>query len=106
MGERIRLMVADGAARRFALRVQASPDARPFNLIIPENETEAAMLATAPQADAILCYQAALPGSVIRVAGSLKLIQKHGLNCRNIDVAAATERNVRVATVPLMRSVT
>lgn len=106
MGERIRLMVADGAAGKFAQRVRKSPDARPFSLIIPENGSEAALLTSAPEADAILCYQAKVPGSVIRVARSLKLIQKHGLNCRNIDVEAATERNVRVATLPLMRSVT
>jgi phosphoglycerate dehydrogenase-like enzyme len=106
MGERIRLMVADGAAGNFALRVRESPDARPFSLIIPENDSEAALLTSAPEVDAILCYKASIPSSVIRVARSLKLIQKHGLNCRNIDVAAATQRNVRVATVPLMRSVT
>jgi phosphoglycerate dehydrogenase-like enzyme len=106
MGERVRLMVADGAAGKFALRVRESPDARPFSLIIPEDDSEAALLTSAPDADAILCYKAEIPGSVIRVARSLKLIQKHGLNCRNIDVAVATQRNVRVATMPLLRNVT
>lgn len=106
MSEPIRLMLADGAARKIALRVRESPAARPFSLIIPENDTEGALLASAPAADAILCYQAEIPASVIRVASSLRLIQKHGLNCRNIDVAAATQGNVRVATMPLLRTVT
>lgn len=106
MGEPIRLLVADGATRKFTQRVRESPAARPFSLIVPENDAEAALLASVPGADAILCYQAEIPASVIQAATALKLIQKHGLNCRNIDVAAATQRNVRVATQPLMRSVT
>ena len=106
MVERIRLMVADGAKSRLADRVREAPDAQPFKLIMPENDTEAALLACASEADAMLSWQAALPASVIQAAPSLKFIQKHGLNCRHIDVAAATARNVRVATMPLMRNVT
>ena len=106
MGDRIRLMVADGATANFSQRIRTSPEAQPFTLIITENDSEAALLKSAPEADAILCYKAEIPASVIRAARSLKLIQKHGLNCRNIDVAAATQCNVRVATLPLMRNVT
>lgn len=105
MSEKIRLMVADGAAGKITRKVCESPVATAFKLIIPENDTEAALLAVAPEADAILSYQSPVPGSVIRAAGSLKLIQKHGLNCRNIDVATATQQNVRVATTALLRSV-
>jgi phosphoglycerate dehydrogenase-like enzyme len=54
----------------------------------------------------MLCYQAEVAASLIEAAPALKLIQKQGLNCKNIDVAAATRRNVRVATLSLMRSVT
>jgi len=106
MGEPIRLLLADGATRKFTLRVRESPEVRPFSLIIPKNDTETTLLTSAPQADAILCYQAEITASVIRASPSLRLIQKHGLNCRNIDVAAATQRNVRVATLPLMRNAT
>lgn len=102
----MRLLVADGAASKFASRVRGSPAARPFRLILPEQDTEAALRAGAPEADAILCYQAAIAASVIEAAPALRLIQKHGVNCRNIDIAAATRRNVRVATLPLMRNVT
>ena len=106
MGERIRLMVADGAAANFSQRLRVLADARTFNLIVPENDTEAALLSAAPEADAIVCYKAQVPASVIRAGRALRLIQKHGLNCRNIDLAAAAERNVRVATLPLFRNVT
>lgn len=106
MPEPVRLLIADGAASKFALRVRESPASRAYRLIIPDDNTEDTLARAAPQADAMLCYQAAIPGSVIRAAPSLKLIQKHGLNCRGIDIAAATAQRVPVATLPLMRSVT
>ncbi len=106
MGASIRLMLADGMARRFAQRVSNCPDARPFKLIIPENDSLPNVIAAAPEADAILSYQAQIPASVIEAAPSLKFIQKHGLTCRNIDVAAASARGIPVATVALMRSAT
>jgi phosphoglycerate dehydrogenase-like enzyme len=101
----IRLLVADGAASNILRRVRESPASRGFELLAPATGSEADLLATVAQADAILAYQALIPAPVIHAAPRLRLIQKHGLNCRNIDVAAATERNVRVATLPLMRSV-
>lgn len=106
MGEPIRLLLADGAATKFALRVRESPQARQFNLLLADEGTEAALRALAPEADAILSYQAEVAASLIEAAPALKLIQKQGLNCKNIDVAAATRCNVRVATLSLMRSVT
>lgn len=105
MSEQIRLMVADGAAGKITRKLVDLPEAAGFRLIIPEDNTEAALVACAPEADAILSYQTPVSGSVIRAARSLKLIQKHGLNCRNIDVDAATRQNVRVGTTPLLRSV-
>lgn len=52
MGEPIRLLLADGATRKFSLRVRQSPAARPFSLILPESDTEAAVLASVSEADA------------------------------------------------------
>lgn len=63
-------------------------------------------MSAAADAEAILCYQARVDASLIRSAPALRLIQKHGLNTRNIDVEAATERSVPIATMPLMRSIT
>jgi phosphoglycerate dehydrogenase-like enzyme len=98
-------MLCDGAKENVAKRIAGSPDAAPFEVIIPEDGSEASQLAVARDAEVMLCYLAQLPGSVIRAAPSLKLIQKYGVNCRNIDVAAASERKVKVATLPLMRAV-
>lgn len=106
MNKPIRLLVADASTTRFGTRVRSSPALGPFELLLVENDTPAALVAAAPGADAILCYQATVPAAAIEAAASLKLIQKQGLNCKNIDVAAATRRGVRVATVPLMRSIT
>jgi len=106
MTEPIRLLVADPATSRFGQRVRNAPAVRAFRLLLAENETPEALLAAAPEAEAILCYQANVTSRLIQAAPALKLIQKQGLNCKNIDVAAATQRNVRVATRPLMRSIT
>ncbi len=107
MTDPVRLLVAEGEVSiKFTGRVRKCDEAKPFELIVPENDSEAELLRVAPQADAILTYQAKIPASVIRAAPSLKLIQKHGMNVRTIDVAAASERGVRVATQPLLRSVT
>jgi phosphoglycerate dehydrogenase-like enzyme len=102
----VRLLLADAPASRFGKRVRNSPAARSFELILAENETPEALLAAAPRADAILCYQAPVGERLMAAAPELRLIQKHGVNCKNIDLAAATRRGVRVATLPLMRSIT
>jgi lactate dehydrogenase-like 2-hydroxyacid dehydrogenase len=100
----IRLLVAEDPSIRFVKKVQECEMASSFRIMIPKDGTKDSLIALAPKADAILCFRAELPGSVIRAATSLKFIQKHGLNCSNIDIAAATERNVLVATMPLMRN--
>ena len=102
----IRLLVADAEGSNIVRRLREHPDSRGFELIVPASNAEADLLACVAPADAILAYEAEIPASVIRAAPSLRLIQKHGLNCRKIDVAAATSRNVRVATLPLVRNVT
>jgi phosphoglycerate dehydrogenase-like enzyme len=106
MSDPIRLLVADAASGLFLERVRKSPAAASFRIFAPETDVEDDLLSVAPEADAIICYKADLPGSVIRAATSLKFIQKHGLNVKNIDVEAATERGVPVATQLLMRNAT
>jgi lactate dehydrogenase-like 2-hydroxyacid dehydrogenase len=104
MHDSIRLLVAEGASNRVPDRVRKNPASAPFQILVPKTDSEDDLLSVAPEADAILCWKAVLSGSVIRAAPSLKFIQKHGVNCKNIDVAAATERGVPVATQPLMRN--
>ncbi|MDE0331215.1 MAG: NAD(P)-binding domain-containing protein [Nitrospinae bacterium] len=106
MSDKIRLLVTDGASGRFLSRVKANPASAPFEIIAPESAEEDALLALAPEAEAVLCYKAALPASVIHAATKLRYIQKHGLNCKNIAVEAARERGVPVGTQSLMRNAT
>ena len=100
----IRLLVADSKSGKFLERTYKHMGEMPFEIIAPEDENETELLALAPQAEAILCYKADLPGSVIRAATSLKFIQKHGINCKNIDLSTAKEQRIPVGTIPLMRS--
>lgn len=106
MSDKIRLLVTDGASGRFLSRVKANAAAAPFEITAPDSADEDALLALAPEAEAVLCYKAALPASVIQAAGKLRYIQKHGLNCKNIDAAAARERGIPVGTQSLMRNAT
>ena len=106
MSDKIRLLVADGASGNFLRRVKANAASAPFDITAPDSADLDALLALAPGAEAILCYKAALPASVIHAAGKLRYIQKHGLNCKNIDADAARERGVPVGTQSLMRNAT
>jgi phosphoglycerate dehydrogenase-like enzyme len=106
MGPPIRLLLADGAASRFAYYVGRLSGLEPFRLSVPADDTEAALLTLAPEADVIYCYQAPVTARIIHAAKALRLIQKHGVSTRNIDVVAATAAGVRVATQPLLRGIT
>jgi phosphoglycerate dehydrogenase-like enzyme len=106
MAALIRLLITDCTTSRFAFHLREARADEMFRLTIPETDSEAELLALAPEADAILCYQRPLTAAVIEAAPSLRFIQKHGLNCRNIDVAAAARSNIPVATQALMRNVT
>ena len=97
-------LVLDSGSPRFVNEVSALPDAVHFEILSYVGEGEEALRDLVPQAEAVYIYQHFLPGKLIRSAPSLRFIQKHGLNCKNIDVAAASERNIPVATLPLFRN--
>ncbi len=99
-----RVLVVDYRSGKFLERTREYSEGMPIEIIAPEGKGENHLLSVAPQAEAMLCYKDDLPGSVIRAATSLKFIQKHGINCKNIDLAAARERGIPVGTMPLMRS--
>jgi glyoxylate reductase len=106
MSDLIPVLYFDMATTGLVERIKASPAAAPFRIFTPESDSQEDLIRVAPQAQAILCYKAELPGSLIRAATSLKFIQKYGVNCKNIDVAAATQRGVPVAIQnPLWRNV-
>lgn len=70
-----------------------------LEVIVPESldpETWANFL---PGAEAICVRLTKIPSSMIEKAPNLKIISRHGVGCDNIDVAAATEHGVVVATV-------
>ena len=107
MSDKIRLLVTDdGTSGHFLKRVRENTAAAPFTITAPEAAGEDALLALAPEADAILCYKARLSAAVIRAARDVKYIQKHGLNCKNIDLEAARERGIPLGTQSLMRNAT
>lgn len=104
MPSSLRLLVADAGSGMFLTRVRASPATAGFELSFPEAETPEALRAAAAEADAIYCYMSRLSREVLQSARRLKFIQKHGLTCKNIDLAAAAEMGIPVATLPLMRN--
>jgi phosphoglycerate dehydrogenase-like enzyme len=104
MNRPIRLLV-DSASSTLLQQVEKLPEAAAFELLSYVGRGPHALYELIQQADAAYMYQDALPGDAIRAAPALRFIQKHGLNCKNIDVNAATERGIPVATQPLFRNV-
>jgi len=84
----------------------AMPDANRFEMLSYVGEGEEAIGQLIGDVDAIYIYQHFLTGDLIRSAPRLKFIQKHGLNCKNIDLKTAAERGIPVATLPLLRNAT
>ena len=104
MDRPIRLLL-DSASPQFVQRVSELPDAAFFEILSYVGKGVQGMRELIPHADAAYIYQDDLPGEFIRAASSLRFIQKHGLNCKNIDLVAASERGIPVATLPLFRNV-
>lgn len=106
MTDRTIRLLLDSGSRRFVEQVSALPDAARFEILSYVGKGEEALADLITKADAVYIYQHFLPSELIQSAPSLRFIQKHGLNCKNIDVGAATERGIPVATLPLFRNVT
>ncbi len=101
---RIRLLL-DSGSENFVGRIAELPEAREFELLTYPRKEPQKLNELLAGADAAYVYQHELAGSAIRSAPSLRFIQKHGLNCKNIDLEAAAERGIPVATLALFRSV-
>jgi phosphoglycerate dehydrogenase-like enzyme len=100
----IRLLL-DSGSEGLVQRIRELPEAGRFELLTYVKQGSQKVNELIASADAAYMYQDELSGQAIRSAPALRFIQKHGLNCKNIDVAAATERRIPVATVPLFRNV-
>jgi phosphoglycerate dehydrogenase-like enzyme len=106
MSDVIRVLVPDGANYRFSWKVGTMAKGKPFAVVVPESLTEEGIVAAAGDADAILAYKAPITRAVLDAARQARMIQKFGLDCKNIDLAAARERSVPVFTRSLIRNAT
>jgi phosphoglycerate dehydrogenase-like enzyme len=106
MSDRPIRLLLDSESKQLVKDVSALPEAANFELLTYVGKGTQGLRELIPQADAVYIYKDTLSGDAIRSAPSLRFIQKHGLSCKNIDMAAATERGIPVATLPLFRNVT
>ena len=72
-----------------------------IEVIVPENPDPATWSNFLPGTEALCVRLTKIPRSLIEAAPDLKIISRHGVGCDNIDVEAATEHGVVVATVGL-----
>jgi D-3-phosphoglycerate dehydrogenase len=72
-----------------------------LEVIVPESPDPAAWANFLPGAEAICVRLTKITRAIIEAAPSLKIISRHGVGFDTIDVAAATERGVIVATIGL-----
>ncbi len=106
MSNPIRVLVPDGVNYRFSMKVEAMAEGKPFKLLIPAEPGEAGIVAVAGAADAIFAYKAPITRAVLDAAPHARMIQKYGLDCKTIDLAAAREKGVSVFTRSLIRNAT
>src|SRR5262245_51453233 len=72
-----------------------------LEVIVPDNPDPSTWSNFLPGTEALCVRLTKIPRSLIEAAPDLKIISRHGVGCDNIDVAAATEKGVIVATVGL-----
>jgi lactate dehydrogenase-like 2-hydroxyacid dehydrogenase len=106
MHSKPKLLIADSASGKFLPRVLERIDDNSFEISYPETENEDSLIKLVKNVDAVLCYQANISHQIISNSKSLKFIQKHGLNCKNIDIDSAQKRNITISTQTLLRNVT
>jgi D-3-phosphoglycerate dehydrogenase len=72
-----------------------------LEIIVPDSPDPATWANFLPGAEAICVRLTKIPRSMMEAAPNLKIISRHGVGFDTIDVTAATERGVIVATVGL-----
>jgi phosphoglycerate dehydrogenase-like enzyme len=77
------------------------PAAQGLRLIAPADGTPEALAPLLPQADVIVAQQRALDGALLAQAANLRLIQRYGTRPDGIDLDAARQAGIAVATMPL-----
>lgn len=106
MNDTIRVLVPDGTNYRFSWKVETMARGRPFAVVVPKAITEDGIAAAAVDVDAILAYKATITRAVLDAAGNARMVQKFGIDCKNIDLAAARARHIPVFTRSLIRNAT
>jgi D-3-phosphoglycerate dehydrogenase len=72
-----------------------------LEVIVPASPEPAAWANFLPSAEAIVVRLSKIPRAMIEAAPNLKIVSRHGVGVDTIDIEAATERGVVVATVGL-----
>src|SRR5215813_398006 len=72
-----------------------------LEIIVPESPDPATWANFLPGTEAIVVRLTKIPRAMMEAAPNLKIVSRHGVGLDNIDVAAATERGVVVATIGL-----
>jgi D-3-phosphoglycerate dehydrogenase len=72
-----------------------------LEVIVPASPEPAAWANFLPSAEAIVVRLTKIPRSMIEAAPNLKIVSRHGVGVDTIDIEAATEHGVVVATVGL-----
>jgi len=72
-----------------------------LEVIVPDNPDPSTWSNFLPGTEALCVRLSKIPRSLIEAAPDLKIISRHGVGCDNIDVEAATDNGVVVATVGL-----
>ncbi len=106
MSNSIRVLVPDGTNYRFSWKVETMARGQPFEVVVPEAVTEAGIAAAAGGSDMILAYKAPVTRAVLDAAPKTRMIQKFGIDCKNIDLAAARDKGIPVFTRSLIRNAT
>jgi D-3-phosphoglycerate dehydrogenase len=78
-------------------RILAAAD---VELVVADQKDAVALAELAPDCDAIMTNWAKVPESVIASAPKCRIVCRLGIGLDNIDVAAATRRNIPVTNVP------
>jgi D-3-phosphoglycerate dehydrogenase len=72
-----------------------------LEIIVPDSPDPATWANFLPGTEAICVRLSKIPRSMIETAPNLKIVSRHGVGLDNIDVEAATEHGVAVATIGL-----
>jgi phosphoglycerate dehydrogenase-like enzyme len=81
--------------------INALAPAASLNILAPTDDSDASLMALLPQADALVSQYRPITAQIMDAAPRLKLIQRYGTRPDGIDLDAARQRKISVATMPL-----